>query len=47
MKKCYWCGKEATRWDYRDFNGTVNKIPSCNSCFGLKTMHLRKKYDRN
>jgi hypothetical protein len=47
MTKCYWCNKKAEIKDYRDLNGTVHKIPSCRTCFGLKTSYLRKKYENN
>ena len=40
--KCYWCNNEAEGTDYRDFNGIINKIPTCKKCFGLSTEHLRK-----
>lgn len=43
MKNCYWCNNEAEGIDYRDFNGIVNKIPTCKKCFGISTERLRNK----
>ena len=45
MTNCFWCNKKADLKDYRDLNGTVHKIPSCRTCFGLKTSYLREKYE--
>lgn len=41
---CYWCSREATRIDYRDFDGCVSRIKSCDECFELSNSALRKKY---
>lgn len=49
---CKWCGKEATRMEYRDIDGMVSKSPSCEECFHTNTntlieMFYNKKKDKN
>ena len=44
MIKCYWCDRKAVMKDYREMDGIVHKLPSCQECFGLDTSYLRKKY---
>ena len=40
---CWYCNKhEATRWDYRDFNGCVGKSASCEWCVGLNNKTIRE-----
>lgn len=40
---CYWCGKPATTKDYRDIDGCVSKILSCDKCVGLSTSYLLRR----
>jgi len=43
--KCAWCENQATRPDYRDIDGCVSKMPSCDECFQLDTKYLlNRKY---
>jgi hypothetical protein len=39
--KCHFCGKNATRMDYRDFDGCVSKIKSCEICSVKSNEELR------
>lgn len=41
---CYWCGRPATRIDYKNNNGVVGKITSCDECFELPRAVKLKKY---
>ena len=47
VPKCHWCDNQATKKDYRNIDGCVGKIISCNDCFHLDTKYLlRRKYPK-
>lgn len=41
--KCAWCENQATKIDYRNIDGCIGKIPSCDECFELDTKYLLKR----
>ncbi len=42
--KCSWCDNLATKVDYRNIDGCVSKMCSCDECFNLKTKFLLKRF---
>jgi flavoprotein len=46
-RKCHWCPKDAERMDYREVDGTVSKIVTCDDCYEISTEDLIKlKYGK-
>ena len=40
---CSWCEQDATTKDYREVDGVLSKMLSCDKCFNLSTKYLLKR----
>ena len=46
LPKCFWCGKEVTKKDYRTIDGITSKIFTCDECSNLSTEYLLKQRNK-
>lgn len=46
--KCHWCSNDAKRQDYREVDGSISKVKSCDTCYYIGTKELlKRKYKKN